>query len=322
MFNTTDELTNLLDSQNPASGTPKDKNILIVDDDKKITSLIKYALCQIPYFSVSEAYSGEEGLEHIKSVYHDLALIDINLSGMSGLELLKKIKEESKDTMSIVMTGNPNLETAVEAMKIGACDYLSKPLNLSMLMLKVQKELRNQENAVLSERDPKTGLYNMGAFQSHSLLEIKRLVRSRKPLSLVFFDVDNFKKYNDTFGHLEGDYVLKKIARNLMESTRLTDLAVRFGGEEMVLLLPETTFDAAYNLADRLRERISSAPYSPKKDFIKSVTVSGGVATYNPPSKGDFNISINQIVKAADDALYKAKLAGKNQIWEENLLES
>ncbi len=164
-----------------------------------------------------------------------------------------------------------------------------------------------------------TGLYNRGAFRASALRELRRAQRYRQQLSLVLFDLDDFKKVNDQFGHDRGDLVLKEISRLLRRSIRDVDVAARYGGEEFAILLPETGRLGARAVAERVRFAVGRQPALRGSDEEPiHVTVSGGIAVY--PEDGE---ELGDLLRQSDVALYRAKAAGKNTIvseWEERRL--
>ena len=153
-----------------------------------------------------------------------------------------------------------------------------------------------------ARRDPLTGLSNRGVFDEQFPVELDRARRYLHPLALLMIDLDNFKAINDTHGHMAGDAVLIDVARHLMREKRRSDTIVRLGGEEFVMLLPETDESAAVSLAERLRERVLASHGG------EGVTVSIGVASYPTSATAG-----RALLRAADDALYEAKRRGKNQ---------
>lgn len=158
--------------------------------------------------------------------------------------------------------------------------------------------------------DPLTKLYNRKYFAEKSLDEVQKAVSYNYPISIFMFDIDHFKKYNDNNGHAEGDYLLKDLSRLLKEHTRGRDVIVRYGGEEFIVLLPNTDNNGAYLYGEKIRSLVESRPFRHReKQPLGFVSISGGVATF--PMDGD---TIESIIKAADAALYKAKEAGRNKV--------
>ncbi|MCX5715522.1 MAG: GGDEF domain-containing protein [Candidatus Omnitrophica bacterium] len=163
--------------------------------------------------------------------------------------------------------------------------------------------------------DGLTGLYDHKYFMMRLEEEASRAKRYLRPLSLLMIDIDYFKKYNDTFGHLEGDKVLEKLGTTLRKFSRNVDLAARYGGEEFAVILPETNAKGAMVLAERLRKYIEVAKTEPGKGFAISI----GIGTFDPsPLEGNIGITRDELIKMADQALYKAKAGGRNrtELWQ------
>ncbi len=165
-----------------------------------------------------------------------------------------------------------------------------------------QREKVEEKLRLLSTTDELTGAYNRRAFNEHLSANIGRAKRYNELLSIFLLDIDNFKNINDSYGHDVGDLALKALARIVKESIRQDDIVARWGGEEFTILLPETGKDAALQLAERLREKISGHDF-PK---VGHITVSIGLAELQVDDNSD------SLVKRADLALYQAKDAGKN----------
>ncbi len=176
---------------------------------------------------------------------------------------------------------------------------------LAQELLEANKKLRE-----LAYRDGLTGLYNHRYFQEILEREIKRARRYKKPLSLLMIDIDHFKKINDTYGHLHGDEVLKRLAQIFSESIRACDYAARYGGEEFSIILPETPLNGALNVAERLRQRVKNTPIVLADQEIR-VTISIGLAAYENTQR---EITRSQLISLADKALYQSKMAGRDRV--------
>lgn len=313
-------------------------DLLVVDDEETLRSVVSQVL-SADGFTVAEAASGEEALEAFRSVSHPLVITDIRMGGMSGIELLAEIKEHNPDTQVVIMTSHASLDSALTALRAGAYDYLVKPFESLDLISAVagraaekarlvtqNRELLEQltrANAELKEanlalkelavHDGLTALYNHRYFEEAFALEVARSKRYGKQCSLIFMDVDNFKMYNDTNGHPQGDALLKTLAQLMTTHLRICDTAARYGGEEFVLLLPETPKEAALGVAEGLRRRVAEHPFpGGETQPLGKVTISIGVAGY--PMDG---MEAPQLLDFADQLLYKAKNSGKNMVvWE------
>lgn len=179
--------------------------------------------------------------------------------------------------------------------------------NISLIQILQKLYLKAGQDAIT---DPLTGIYNYRYFINQLIREINRAQRYKIPLSLVMIDIDFFKFYNDNFGHLAGDYVLRKVAQLLTENTRMSDIVARYGGEEFVIILPEVTKEEAGKLADKLRKIIESYPFSNQEKMPDgNLTISLGIATF--PEDGQLP---ETLIECADKALYEAKNSGRNQV--------
>ncbi len=174
-------------------------------------------------------------------------------------------------------------------------------------LLEVEQFNRRLEH--LSITDSLTGLYNHKYFQDVLSMEIKRAERYKRPLSLIIFDIDNFKDYNDTYGHSKGDEVIQKIAEILQDETRAIDIAARYGGEEFVLILPETDAREARVVAEKVRGLVKGHTFSVGEEKKVSISLSAGVAEVK-----EYPIDNATLIDQADKAMYQAKRMGKNRV--------
>lgn len=317
--------------------------VLVVDDEESLREVVSEVLREEGH-RVLTAASAEEALTLLDAQHCDLVITDIRMPGMSGIDLLQKIKERDANTQVIIITSHASFDTALTALRTGAYDYLIKPFeDLELISTVVNRALEkvrlarenkmlleamrryNEEleevNGVLRElaiRDGLTGLYNHRYFQEMLAMEAARAQRHQRAFSLLFIDVDHFKKYNDTYGHPLGDRVLCQLGEILKSRLRKSDMAARYGGEEFVLLLPETDEDGAMIVAENIRREIAQHPF-PGRDACsnQAVTVSIGVAAF--PRDG---ISAAGLLHKADQALYAAKYAGRNRTTRASALDS
>lgn len=315
-------------------------NILIVDDSEDSRNLIKVQLRKAGYQHILMASTGIEALEILQTHSHkiDLILLDIIMQGMDGIEVCAQIKnmETFKDIPIIMVTGLSNMKVLEQAFKSGATDYITKPFNAIELHARVkavlrlknemdQRKAREQELTIanqklsemnkrleeLSSLDGLTGISNRRRFDTVLEQEWRRSKRSHSPLSLIMLDIDKFKVYNDTYGHLEGDECLKKVAQIIKASVkRADDVVARYGGEEFSIILPNTPLEGALQIGEHIRQNIERESIPHKNSTVKAVvTVSVGVATATTET-----ISIADLIKGADTALYEAKNKGRNQV--------
>jgi len=307
--------------------------ILIVDDEMSLRYLLEEVMTDDGY-SVTTAANGEEALRLFHEQSFPLVITDIRMPGIDGIELLQRIRQDNEDTQVIIITSHASLDSAVTALRAGAYDYLIKPFeDLDLISAIVKRafekirlvienrdlleklRIKNQElktaNSVLQEmaiRDGLTNLYNHRHFQESLVLEVARSTRYDHEFSIIFLDVDYFKHFNDTHGHPKGDAVLETIGDILQTRLRNTDLACRYGGEEFVLLLTETTRQGAAMLAEGIRSQIEQHFFEGEETQPEGqLTVSIGVASY-PTDGGD----ASTLLKNADQALYRSKEKGRN----------
>jgi len=251
-----------------------------------------------------------------------LILLDILMPGMDGYEVCRTIKaDKSLRHIPIIFITSKNDDRSIEyAYEIGASDYISKPFRHRELLARVGNTLRIQELQeelrLLASIDPMTRLYNRRYFTTMADKILKLARRERNPLSLAILDIDHFKQINDTYGHLIGDRVIIALAEQLMKRYRESDLLCRFGGEEFVILMPNTELDIAALLAERTRKEIEQLEvyYS---DGSLSLTVSIGVSQIDLEKEE----TLDGVLKRADDALYTAKNEGRNRVCVQPVLE-
>lgn len=298
--------------------------ILVVDDEPTIRHLIREAVNYLGYGCV-EAADGVEALELLEKEQMDLVITDISMPRLDGIGLTQAIKGKY-DSNVIVMTGLVGDFTYEEVIAKGASDFILKPISMKELLVRIKRVLR--ERVIIAERnrmedalreserryqelsitDNLTKLFNSRHFYSQLTTEIDRSRRYNHPLSLMMLDVDNFKKYNDSFGHLEGDGVLIRLSDVIRGGLRRLDQAYRYGGEEFVIILPETTGEQGGIIADRIREDFRNEVFAPPQAKDVHVTVSIGVAELKPEE------DMMHFINRADKNMYTAKTQGKDRV--------
>jgi diguanylate cyclase (GGDEF)-like protein len=293
-------------------------NILIVDDEKSnIIALMNMLNAE---YKVRAVRSGREAIDASEKEPPDLILLDILMPEMDGYEVIKELKksEKTRDIPVIFITGLDSPEAEEKGLHLGASDYITKPFRTGIVKLRVQNhiQLTNQFDMIrtLSFTDELTGLFNRRGFDSRLSLEWNRARRAQTPLSIVMFDIDNFKDYNDEYGHLQGDAALQSVAEMSKASLkRAIDLPARWGGEEFTALLPDTCSYGASVVAENIRKNIekNGIPCVIGSGNLTEVTVSVGVNTCIP----NHDTCIQDFVADVDKALYQAKKAGKNIVF-------
>ena len=293
------------------------EDILIVDDDAAIRDSMLEFITRSGY-NAQTASSAEEAIELLKSTRMDLVITDIILPGKNGLQLTDLIKQ-NYDIDIIVMTGYSENYSYEEAINKGASDLVFKPFRLEELMLRLKRVLKERRltkdrNRILSKlenlaiTDGLTKLYNLRHFYNQLEIEIDRSNRYGHPLALLLLDIDNFKTYNDTYGHLEGDKVLVKLGQIITSCLRTMDFAYRYGGEEFTIILPETTGEEAKNVAHRIKTSVEIENFLPESGDVVNITISIGVTEYFKKEP------LATVIQRADRAMYKSKAKGRNTI--------
>lgn len=283
---------------------------MIVDDDATVRFLMNEFMETVG-FAAFMASSGEEALDLLKTNPIDVVVTDIMMPGIDGLELTELIKL-NYDIEVIVMTGYSGDYSYEEVINKGASDFVFKPVRFEELLLRLKRVLKErylkEELRKLAITDDLTKLFNARHFYKQLKMEVDRSRRYKHSLTLLLLDIDFFKSYNDTYGHLAGDKVLACLGQNIQASLRRMDTAYRYGGEEFTIILPDTGGDEAVNVAKRVSDSISSEKYNPIPGQEVRITVSIGIAEYS------FNEDLEAFIKRADMAMYKSKKGGRNCI--------
>jgi len=309
--------------------------VLVIEDSPFELDQIKVALEAAGYRFVV-ANTGIQGMKLAREVLPDLILLDMVLPDLSGRETCRHLRaqEELRGIPIIIVTVKGKMEDKVLGLSEGATDYVTKPFDpmelqarvaAALRMKRLQDELieknkelagKNQEYQVLLKQvqtlaitDSVTGLFNRRYFQEVLNQEFSRAQRYCTPFSCLMIDVDAFKQINDKFGHEAGDKVLEELAKIIQIEIRKVDLAARYGGDELAVLLPESLRDDAAQVAQRILDRVGGATF-PALGKKHRVTVSIGVAGFPDPELRD----ARQAILAADFALYRSKRAGGNRV--------
>jgi len=306
---------------------PKECLILIVDDVINNIRLLDKMFEGVGYNTVF-ANSGKQALEIIENQTTpiDLILLDLMMPEMDGIEVCTILKANPmyQDIPIIFITADDRTESFVTAFKTGAIDYIKKPFQKTELLLRVENQLKlnkayaglRKSNDELLEAyalleqlvtiDPLTGLGNRRSLLEFGDRQLKLTQRYHFLFSIMMIDLDDFKKINAIYGYPLGDEVLKNIAKILKNSLRNVDYLGRFGGDEFMIILPNTSLENTVIVAERIRGIIANFVHNIEQ-YIIQTTVSIGIASYN-----SLDDDVNQIIKRADQALYKAKSSGSN----------
>jgi len=290
------------------------KRVLIIDDSVVIQRLVQARL-RADGFEVATGNDGSEAIELAKNFQPDVILLDIDMAVMNGFDACRALKDNSTTSSIpvIFLSSQTRTEDKVRGLDIGAIDYVTKPFDPVELRARVRSAYRTKYLLELLEQkaqiDGLTGLYNRAFFDARIKEEMERARRYRHSLALVIFDVDRFKRLNDTYGHSFGDVVLAEVAETARLIARQTDVVARYGGEEFVITLPEQNLDGAAQMAERVREGIEELQLRHNGEKI-TVTASFGVASTIEVGYE----SIPELVNTADRMLYAAKEGGRNRV--------
>lgn len=278
------------------------ESILVVDDDHAFRSVLVEYLNTLGFRSTG-AGDPFEALDMLKNEKYAFLLTDMMMPQMDGMQLIKKALEQYEDLSIIAMTGYSTGYRYVDVINNGACDFIKKPFDLGELEAKIRRIIveRNlrKELSRLSITDSLTGLYNQRHFYSRLNEEVTRADRQRHPLALILLDLDNFKNFNDTMGHLAGDEVLRYAGQTIAKWIRHgVDSGYRYGGDEFAVIL----IDADLDVAQEIGERIA-------RSFHEEGTISAslGYAIFRE------GMDAEDLVGSADKDLYDAKKRSKQE---------
>ncbi len=253
----------------------------------------------------------------------DLIIINIASKDFDGLRLAAQIRSEeaTRHTPILAIVEPGEKARVVKALELGVNDLLARPIDPEELAARVRTLIRHKRytdflrnnldhSLELAVTDPLTGLHNRRYMAGQLSGLVRRAARGGEPVAALLVDIDHFKRINDSFGHDVGDDVLREFAVRLATNVRAIDLACRYGGEEFVVIMPDTGLETAHRIAERLRLHVAGSPFrvSGVEDPL-SVTISIGVAC-----TGDVEESPDQLLKRADEAVYDAKAKGRNQV--------
>ncbi len=302
-----------------------DVTILLVDENPINIRVLHQSLRDIGRLLF--AISGIDALKILEDHRIDLVLLDINMPGLSGFDTCSEIKRRWPDIPVVFVTSHQDVETEVKALASGGIDFIQKPINPPAVQARVRAHLtmKLQGDVLrnLIHLDPLTEISNRRGLDERLYREWKDCTKERASLSLLMIDVDYFKRYNDHYGHPAGDRCLQIVAKAISDSVRNPCFVARYGGEEFAVLMPKRNSLEGLDIAHRILDsiRLLREPHE-KSEVSPYVSVSIGLSTTIP--QGDDVLSASalnpgltvaaQLIEAADQALYRAKIEGRNRV--------
>jgi two-component system, cell cycle response regulator len=301
--------------------TGKNGRILIVDDRQ--SSYDRLVATLVTEHAVDVETDPNEALFHAAEGNYDVLLVSLGLQNFDGLRLCSQVRslERTRNTPILAVAEPDNNARLVRGLEIGVNDYLIRPIDKNEMLARVRTQIKKkryterlrdnvQASIEMAITDALTGLFNRRYMETHLSALVEQAANRGKPISVLIVDIDFFKSINDGHGHDAGDDVLREFALRIRKSIRNIDLACRYGGEEFVIVMPETDMGVATMVAERLRRRIASEPFAIQQGASSlEVTISIGIAALNAP--GD---NAAAMLKRADQALYRAKRDGRNRV--------
>lgn len=292
------------------------QRILIVEDVRLNAQILVNVLKDD--YDLMVANNGLEAMEMVREQMPDLILLDIIMPEMDGYAVCAELQSNPKtrEIPILFLTALEGDQNEAYGLELGAMDYIRKPFSMPIVQTKIRNHLELKRYKDLLKRDSRidglTRVPNRRRFDEAFAEEKHRAIRSKKPLSVLMIDLDLFKVYNDTYGHLQGDDTLKLVAKTLHNTLqRPGDLLARWGGEEFVALLPETDCVGALAVAENLRLAIIELEIAHEASTVaKIVTVSIGAASALPGHIASYE----SLMQRADEAVYRAKDLGRNQV--------
>jgi two-component system, cell cycle response regulator len=295
--------------------------ILVIDDRR--ASYERMAKVLAGEHKVDIEVNPQEALFHAAEGDYDLLIVSLGLENFDALRLCSQVRslERTRNVPILVVVEIEDNARLLRGLEIGVNDYLVRPIDSNELLARVRTQIRKrrygarlrdnvQMSMELAVTDPLTGLYNRRYMESHVTSLVEQALARGKPLALLVVDIDYFKAVNDVHGHDAGDDVLREFSTRLKKSIRGIDLACRYGGEEFVIVMPETDMAVAAIVAERIRRRIAGEPFSIGSGATAlDVTISIGLAALSGVAD-----TPTAILKRADQALYRAKRDGRNRV--------
>jgi diguanylate cyclase (GGDEF)-like protein len=295
----------------------KRPSILVVDDERMNIQILNNALSD--QYNILAALNREQAIKVASESAPDLILLDIVLGETSGYDVCRDLKsnELTQSIPIIFVTAKGKIEDELKGLELGAVDYFRKPFVLPLIKVRVKNQIDLIQKTAQLEKmawlDGLTGISNRRLFDKRFFDVSKFAIRNKRRISVIIVDIDFFKQFNDHYGHAKGDEVLKKVARTLeLGASRPLDLVARFGGEEFVILLTDSSETEGALVAEKIREKIEELAIPHVASAIhKVLTISVGVST-SPCSGDPFDRA--DLLESADRCLYEAKSKGRNMV--------
>jgi two-component system cell cycle response regulator len=286
--------------------------LVLVADDDGVTRAIVSSWLKGAGYAVIAAADGDEALKLAREQHPDLLLVDVTMPGRDGYEVCRAIQAGSATPPPVIfLTAHTQTDARVAGLDAGAVDYIVKPFANEELVARVRAALRTKAVhdglADRAARDGLTGLFNRRELDTRASQGVALAHRHDRPFSCLLLDIDHFKQVNDTHGHAAGDAVLREAAQRILDSSRISDIVGRYGGEEFVVLLPETSGEDAVLAADKLRGTLAAMPITAGAVSIP-IRASIGVAAWSDAMRTSADL-----YAAADEALYRAKELGRDR---------
>ena len=291
-------------------------NVLIVDDEPMSRMLLESILESV--FTCATVESGEEAISYCEANLPDLVLLDMNMPDIDGLDVCTALKAspETNHIPVIFVTSTMDIESENACWEVGASDFVMKPVNASTLTHRIkthlQNKLRTEFLEMMTFHDQLTGLYNRMYLTKEIPLLIKQVARDKGTVGAIMIDIDYFKLFNDTYGHLEGDICLQKVAQIISDTVkRPKDAVIRFGGEEFLVVLPYIDHQGSKLVAHQLVEAVADARIPHGKGIENRVSISAGFAVWKATDVVEDDVAA--LIEDADISLFEAKELGRNQ---------
>lgn len=321
MRETTGQSMGLIDPAETLCETSPTGRILVIEDRPESVAWFQAALA--PDNEISAVDMFEEAVVRVRGGDFDLIVISLGLRGFDGLRLCSQLRSlpEGRNVPILVVVSDGDKRKLTQALEMGVNDYLTRPVDKNELLARVRTQLRKRRYAdrlrhnvqlslEMAITDQLTGLHNRRYMGRHLSTLVDGATKAGKPLSFLIMDIDHFKLVNDTHGHDIGDEVLREFANRVAANVRGIDLACRYGGEEFVVVMPDTDTDFACAIAERLRKQVEANPFAISREPNSlGITISIGIAAAEGPSD-----TAEALLHRADQALYRAKREGRNRV--------